>query len=141
MKKILISISIAVLIISAFFLASCTTNTEAQEVPTLNIVDVEGQEANEIKTIVVENHEFHPSDLNIKIGDTVQWVNKDGVDFTVNFLNYNLVTELIDGASFVHTFNEAGSFQYVSQYHHDEKGQEDDPEFTKILQGTVHVSE
>ncbi len=141
MKKILISISLAVLVVlSAFLLVSCTSTDALTEVPEVHMITSE-EEANEIKTVVVEHHEFHPADLDIKVGDTVQWVNKDGVDYTINFLNYNLVTELIDGASFVHTFHEAGDFTYVSHYHHDENGQEDDPEHTKILQGTIHVSE
>lgn len=80
--------------------------------------------------IVLENGRFLPSDLEIKAGDIVEWVNKDGngaadnedderstddEGYTVTFTDGSFDEVLPAGAILRMAFTEAGEYWYVNQ--------------------------
>ena len=67
--------------------------------------------------VVIENSKFMPTDLVISVGTTVEWVNKDSVDHTVNLENGDLDELLPQGATGTFTFNEKGEFRYFCKLH------------------------
>jgi plastocyanin len=69
-------------------------------------------------TVNIQNMAFNPSTLNVKVGTTVTWINKDStahdvVSDTGLFNSGNLN----NGQSYTYTFNQAGSFPYHCGIH------------------------
>jgi amicyanin len=63
---------------------------------------------------------FNPGTVNVKVGDTVTWTNKDGAPHTVTV---SAGAELFDsgsigkGQSYSHTFTKTGTYQYKCSIH------------------------
>jgi len=70
------------------------------------------------KTVIVEifKHEFHPSELNITVGTTVKWVNKDSVSHTAIGAGFNS-GPLGRNQEFSHTFNRSSNYPYTCTFH------------------------
>ncbi len=66
----------------------------------------------ELLQVVVENFKFAPVSLEIKVGDSVEWINKDSVRHTVNIPSLNIDLNLPAGATVTQKFSEKGSFDY-----------------------------
>ena len=66
--------------------------------------------------VSMENLAFRPQILDIKQGDTVRWVNQDNTPHLVQG-NFASSPNLNTGESYEFTFNEAGNFDYICQYH------------------------
>lgn len=74
-------------------------------------------------TVTLQNMAFNPSTLNVQVGATVTWVNKDSV--THNVVSDSGVFDsgnLANGQSYNYTFNQAGSFPYHCSIHPSMKG-------------------
>jgi plastocyanin len=118
MKKILI---LFILLITVLLVVSCTN--EVQEEEPVIAEEVESSEtvttASGVSTnnVVIENGQFMPTDIEVKAGTTVEWVNKDSVDHTVTFENGDLDQKLVIGATATITFTETGEFRYFCQFH------------------------
>src|SRR4051794_19321031 len=68
--------------------------------------------------VLIQNLKYDPAKLSIKVGETVQWINKDDNDHTViadddSFKSDNLGS----GDKFSHTFEKKGTFKYHCKYH------------------------
>ena len=136
MKKILI----VSLVLSLFLLMGCTQEVPVEESGALETVDE--VELGSDYTVLIENGKFYPIDLEISVGDSVEWVNVDrigeedngvgdnqsendigeGVLHTVTFENGLLDEELPTKGQASHTFEEAGTFDYYCQYHPEMRG-------------------
>jgi plastocyanin len=61
---------------------------------------------------------FNPSTINVKVGSTITWTNKDNMAHTVtaddNSFNSGSMNQ---GDTFKYTFNAAGTFKYHCVYH------------------------
>lgn len=87
----------------------------------LAVVAISGctsQTQNTANTVNIQNMAFNPSTLNVKVGTTVTWVNRDStahdvVSDTGLFNSGNLN----NGQSYSYTFNQAGSFPYHCGIH------------------------
>ncbi len=62
--------------------------------------------------VIVENFKFAPTNLEVKVGDTVEWINKDSVRHTVTIPVLNVDQNLPAGGTTTYTFTEKGSFDY-----------------------------
>ena len=98
----------------------------------------------EVYTVVIENSQFMPTNLQVKAGDTIEWVNKDymedhrvdeldydvdnqleadrtggerGVRHTVTFENGDVDADLPPGATVNSVMMQKGLFNYFCQYH------------------------
>ncbi|MBU3906920.1 MAG: cupredoxin family copper-binding protein [Nanoarchaeota archaeon] len=62
---------------------------------------------------------FSPNILTIKVGDSVEWTNKDSASHTVTSDSRNELNSetLSGGESYSHTFNSAGTFSYHCSAH------------------------
>ncbi|MBZ2164459.1 cupredoxin domain-containing protein [Methanobacterium spitsbergense] len=79
------------------------------------IVAVSGCTSSQTSIVTIQNSSFNPSTLNVQVGTTVTWINKDTtthdvVSDTGLFNSGNLT----NGMSYNYTFNQTGSFAYHS---------------------------
>jgi plastocyanin len=58
----------------------------------------------------------------IKNGDTVTWINDDSESHTVTGTEFDSGS-MANSASFQHTFNDAGAYNYICPIHSSMKGQ------------------
>jgi plastocyanin len=74
--------------------------------------------------VSMENIKFNPTDVTIKPGETVTWVNDDSVghDVTGDDFKSGDPGGMQNGATFEHTFETAGTFDYVCTVHPGMKG-------------------
>lgn len=68
--------------------------------------------------VEISGFAFVPSTLTVSVGTTVTWTNKDSASHTVTS-NNNLFESgtLQTGATFQHTFNQKGTFEYHCSIH------------------------
>ncbi|MBS3124035.1 cupredoxin domain-containing protein [Candidatus Woesearchaeota archaeon] len=136
MKKVLLIVSLLML---SLLVASCTTQVQTQPSTSTTVVETAKDAAssatqptgNNVYTVVLSGNTFQPADVEIKVGDTVEWVNKktnddtqepndenqDANDHTVTFNTLGVDEFLPAGGSFTHTFAEAGEYTYFCSIH------------------------
>jgi plastocyanin len=69
-------------------------------------------------TVRIRDLQYQPANVNLKIGQSVTWINADDRDHTVTAVDNSFDSgNLKPGASYTFRFNKAGSFQYVCTYH------------------------
>jgi len=76
-------------------------------------------------SVNIQNFAFIPSDITIKVGDTVTWNNIDSTPHTVTSdsgTELNSQTIMI-GNSYSHTFSTAGNYSYHCSIHKTMKGE------------------
>ena len=87
----------------------------------LGIVAVSGCTSNNQtsgNTVTIQNMAFNPSTLNVKVGTTVTWINKDSVTHdVVSDTGVFNSGNLTNGMSYNYTFNQNGSFPYHCAIH------------------------
>ncbi len=67
--------------------------------------------------VIIENFKFMPADLEINVGDTVEWTNKDSAEHTVTFDNGEFDGKLPQGGSATFTFEQKGEYKYYCAFH------------------------
>jgi plastocyanin len=69
--------------------------------------------------VSMEGIAFNPAEVTVKVGDTVTWTNNDSVDHDVTGDDFESgdAGGLASGDTFEHTFDEAGTFDYVCTVH------------------------
>ncbi len=126
--KFIKGIMMFVLVSLVLVLSACTTTEQAApsktEKMTATTVPATAPAATsaQIHQVVIENFKFRPTDLEIKAGDTVEWVNKDGGAHTVTLENNEFNEKLPSGATVTHTFTNTGSYAYHCSFHPNMKG-------------------
>ncbi len=72
----------------------------------------------------MQNIQFDPGDVTIKAGETVTWTNDEGVAHDVDKTSgpgpqFSSGPEggMMEGDTFEHTFNQAGTYEYVCRVH------------------------
>src|SRR5262245_29404166 len=74
-------------------------------------------------SVTIDDMQFTPPSVEIKVGDTVTWTNNDDRDHTVVSRDGSFKSEnLRPGASYSFQFNKAGRFDYSCSYHPRMKG-------------------
>jgi plastocyanin len=87
--------------------------------------------AAEKATITITSFQFTPKVLNVAVGTTVVWFNKEG-RHTVQADKGEFKSDVLtDGKSFEHTFTKAGKYAYHCSFHGESGG--------KDMAGTVIV--
>ena len=131
-KKIIILVFILILIVGCSETqtksSSQTLKTQTPSTPTTY-------------NVVIQNGKFNPIDLNIKVGDTVEWVNRDsktilgkkdnpsesekkeleskgtGVTHSVTFEDARVDTSLPNKGTVRYTFKKKGEARYFCRFH------------------------
>ncbi len=79
-----------------------------------------GNNGSEI-TVIIQNGTFNPSNLTIKLGTTILWINKDSnVKYMVTGSGF-MSPHLAEGQNFSYTFNKTGTYAYYDMDHMDNK--------------------
>ena len=85
----------------------------------LGVVAVSGCTSSQSgSTVTIQNMAFNPSTLNVQVGTTVMWINKDSVTHhVVSDTGVFDSGDLATGQSYNYTFNQTGSFPYHCSIH------------------------
>lgn len=75
------------------------------------------EEAAEATEVDIVDNGFDPSEVEVSVGDTVQWTNVGNVGHTVTFDDGPDSGSLATDDRFDHTFEEAGEFAYICAIH------------------------
>jgi plastocyanin len=69
--------------------------------------------------VTMKDIKFSPSEVTVKVGDTVTWTNDDSVghDVTADSFKSGDPGAMQGGDTFEHTFDKAGTFDYVCSVH------------------------
>ena len=70
----------------------------------------------------ISGYQFLPSNLEIKVGDTVEWINNDPTTHTITFDNGEIDQQLANGETLSHTFSTAGEYSFHCRIHSSMKG-------------------
>lgn len=136
-------ILIAIMVISVLLIASCAvqqpTNQPIENTAPPPTIEVETSTAPtaqmaKVYQVVIEAGKIMPVDVEINAGDTVEWVNKDDVRYTLLFSGFE--ERLPVGGIFEYRCDQPGIFRYTAAVVGDD--QEDDDE--RELQGTIIVN-
>ena len=70
-------------------------------------------------TVAIENVAFQPANVQVKVGATITWTNKDTAPHTVTFQDSSLKSSSIlrQGDTYSYTFTKAGTFAYYCDLH------------------------
>ncbi|MGB9979182.1 cupredoxin domain-containing protein [Methanobacterium sp.] len=72
-------------------------------------------------TVLIQNSTFIPSNLTVKAGTTVLWINNDSdVKYMVTGSGF-MSPHLTEGQNFSYTFNKTGTYAYYDMDHMDNK--------------------
>lgn len=67
--------------------------------------------------VTIEDTQFKPDEITIKVGQTVRWTNKDNRDHIIMAKDQSFKSEnLKHGEKFEHKFTEAGTVDYICVY-------------------------
>jgi plastocyanin len=122
MKKLLILI---------FVMSVSATMADAKTVKKTTVKTRPAATAAEKATITITSFQFTPKVLNVAVGTTVVWFNKEG-RHTVQADKGEFKSDVLtDGKSFEFTFSKAGKYAYHCSFHGESGG--------KDMAGTVIV--
>lgn len=82
--------------------------------------------AGEVVKIIITDLAFSPSEITIRQGDTIEWVNGDFIDHTATASDGTWDVDIAVGQSARQNFDRAGTSKYFCRVHPD-------------MTGTVHV--
>ncbi len=109
------NIFIGIIFISLFLIAGCSSQQSAQApVPEKMVPKANG----DVVSVSISSFKFVPSDVNVKVGDTVVWTNDDSVAHTVESYDGTFKSdELAKGDIFKFVFTKPGKFDYACGIH------------------------
>jgi plastocyanin len=91
--------------------------------PAPTTVSVSRASSSATRSVSIIDFEYQPADLTIKTGDTVTWINNGTADEGHNVVGGELESPTLHtGESYSHTFQTAGTIDYVCTIHPDMKG-------------------
>lgn len=117
MRKILTILMLLSVLLLAVACTQTATPTEVApkvtETTTAPVVVATGT----VHQVVLENFQFMPTDLQVKAGDAVEFVNKDNAEHTVTFESGDFDQKLPVGGKATYTATEKGTFTYFCSVH------------------------
>lgn len=79
--------------------------------------------AAERHVVVIQQMTYSPSSINVKVGDSVTWTNRDDREHAITAEDGSFASaKIAPGESFSHTFTRPGSYPYGCKFHPREKG-------------------
>ncbi len=119
-------IAIAAIAGGAFYVQQNETNGNkaTSNNSTSSTTESGSPDAVETDTVEISNFAYSPKVIEVKVGTTVTWTNKDGVKHDVKSDNGNTLDGplLAKGETWSYTFEEAGTFDYHCSPHPYMKG-------------------
>lgn len=102
---------LALIVSLALVLTACASQVAPKESP--------GAQADQV--VSINSFKFSPETVTIKVGQTVLWKNEEKVSHTIAIDGVES-DELFQGDAWTHTFDEAGTYEYVCGIHPSMKG-------------------
>jgi plastocyanin len=100
-----------------------TQTSRGSEAETAGAGEDSGDVSGDTVTVRINGMRFEPANINIKPGTTVTWVHSSPMPHTVTGTGGKLRSSTLNnGQSFTHTFDDAGRFDYVCEYHPSMRG-------------------
>ena len=100
-----------VVLVAALAVAGCGSSGSSTATTAASTSAVAG-------SVTIQQIAFHPSTLNVKVGDTVTWhFNDNGVLHTVTADDGSFDSGQHGSGTFTHTFGQAGTFKYHCSIH------------------------
>jgi plastocyanin len=103
-------------------LVGCGAATPPAATPATTAPDASAPAAETVPTVSISNFSFSPTSLDVKVGDTVTWVNNDDALHTVTGDGGISSPNLAKGESYKQVFDTAGTFSYSCSIHPAMKG-------------------
>ncbi len=116
MRKFILTLVLSSMMILGCTTAPPTTTTDAPATDSTPTVIAE------VFPVTVEGFQFQPTDLEITVGNTAEWINKDGVSHTITFDEGVVDENLPAGGMVQYTFTEPGEYSYFCQFHPEMRG-------------------
>ena len=111
--------TIALLLIVTILALACASQPEQTTDKTIGRSDDSGK----VAAVAIRGFKFVPTEVNIKVGETVVWTNEDTAPHTVESSDGTLRSdELAKGDTYSHTFTKAGKYDYICGIHPSMKG-------------------
>jgi plastocyanin len=110
------------LLVSLLALAACGGSSGTTSAPAGATSGSAGSGATSAQTVTINNFAFSPKTLDVAVGTTVTWVNKDVAVHDVKFTNSSiplspLLMSNSSKDSWSHTFTKAGTYAYICGIH------------------------
>jgi plastocyanin len=86
---------------------------------TVGVLAASRVDAAETVTVDISDFAFQPGSVTIQVGDTVTWTNNDAVAHTATSVDDSALFdgEMEPGETFSFTFSEAGTVDYICEFH------------------------
>lgn len=128
-RKYPIILALIILVLVGCFVAWKMIKTSHQSTPPKSPAAKRAPLPKEV-TVTLGKNGFTPTQVTIKVGSAIRWVNKSGKPETVNSDNYPTnqlhkelnFGEFANGSSVVYTFTKPGTYGYHNQFHHEQEG-------------------
>jgi plastocyanin len=122
-NKIILFFGIVMTLLVVTFLVSGCSGFSVNYSQSANGGQKASVQVNPSNDVTIQGSAFSPSNLTVKVGDTVKWTNNDKIDHTVTsdtgvFNSGNIA----NGATFSFTFSTAGTYSYHCSIHTFMKG-------------------
>jgi len=121
MKKPFIILSIVVVMIAGVWAFLLLSSSSQQKNPEVKLPSEQTNVPKEKNTISIKDFAFNPDTLTVKVGDTVTWVNEDGVVHSITSSAFNS-PNIKSGETFKFQFTRAGTYDYNCSIHPYMKG-------------------
>ncbi len=121
MNKLWVALIIFIVVIAgagAYFLLS---SNYKPKMPEVKLPSEQTNVPKDQNTVTISNFTFDPGTITVKVGDTVTWVNEDGVVHLIKSNDFNS-ENLKNGDTFKFKFTKAGTYDYICGIHTYMKG-------------------
>jgi plastocyanin len=110
------------LLVTCLALSACGAVAKAEPAPaapaTMNLPDMTAAGSASSATVTIAKFMFGPDTLKVPVGATVTWTNQDDDPHTVVAKDGSFRSGALNkGASYRHTFDKAGTYQYLCSIH------------------------
>jgi plastocyanin len=86
------------------------------------LISAHAGNAGEIVKVTISDLAFSPAEITVKVGDTVEWVNKDFIDHTATATNGDWDVAIPAGQSAGQLITKTGTISYFCRAHPDMTG-------------------
>jgi plastocyanin len=99
-------------LLASLALLSCAGAAQAQSSPS------PAASATPVAIVHTKDFAYNPKELKVNVGDTVEFINDDGVTHTVTSNDKSFDSgDLDQNQTWMHTFTKAGTYTYYCTYH------------------------
>lgn len=100
---------------SALLLSACGTDEPSEDDVDDPVEEIEDTPA--AAAVEIVDNDFEPAELEVEVGETIEWTNTGDAEHTVTFAQGPDSGELASGEVFNHVFEEPGDYDYVCTIH------------------------